>query len=87
MRDDDLSPDQIAAATAFVDIEAPPPDEPVALVLFGTNQAQPAAIAAARYHRGLAPLVITTGESTGTTASSRAACSVISSPGAACRMT
>jgi uncharacterized SAM-binding protein YcdF (DUF218 family) len=59
--DGDLSPEQITAITAYVDIEAPPPDEPVALILLGTNQAQPAAIAAERYHRGLAPLLIVTG--------------------------
>jgi uncharacterized SAM-binding protein YcdF (DUF218 family) len=59
---DTLTPDQVAALTAAVDIEAPPPDgEPVALLLFGTNQAAPARIAAARYHAGTAPLVIATG--------------------------
>ncbi|HYS32220.1 MAG TPA: hypothetical protein VEM58_08155 [Streptosporangiaceae bacterium] len=47
MIDGDLSPEQIAVVTAHVDIEAPPPpDEPTAHLLFGTNQAQPAAIAA-----------------------------------------
>jgi uncharacterized SAM-binding protein YcdF (DUF218 family) len=56
-----LSPDQISAITAYVDIEAPPPDEPTAHVIFGTNQAQPATVVAERYHRGLAPLVIATG--------------------------
>ena len=61
MSDDDLTPDQIAAITAYVDIEAPPPDEPTAHVIFGTNQAQPAAIVAGRYRQGLAPLVIATG--------------------------
>jgi uncharacterized SAM-binding protein YcdF (DUF218 family) len=61
MSDDDLTPDQIAAITAYVDIEAPPPDEPTAHIIFGTNQAQPAAIAAARYRHGLAPLIIATG--------------------------
>ena len=51
-----------AALAASVDIDAPPPDtEPTALVLFGTNQAAPAQIAADRYHRGLAPLIIATG--------------------------
>ena len=55
-------PERVAALTAAVDIEASPPDgEPVALVLFGTNQAAPAQIAAARYHAGTAPLVIATG--------------------------
>jgi hypothetical protein len=59
--DDDLTSDQIAAITAYVDIEAPPPDEPTAHVIFGTNQAQPAAVVARRYRHGLAPLVIATG--------------------------
>ena len=51
MSDEELTPERIATLTAAVDIEASPPDgEPVALVLFGTNQAAPAQIAAARYH-------------------------------------
>jgi uncharacterized SAM-binding protein YcdF (DUF218 family) len=59
---DDVTAAQVAEITAYVDIEAPPPDdEPVALVLFGTNQAAPAAIAAQRYHRGTAPLIVATG--------------------------
>jgi uncharacterized SAM-binding protein YcdF (DUF218 family) len=59
---DDLTGQQIAEITAYVDIDAPPPDgQPVALVLFGTNQAAPAQIAAERYHRGQAPLIIATG--------------------------
>jgi hypothetical protein len=62
MSNDELTPERVAALTAAVDIEAPPPDgEPVALVLFGMNQAAPAQIAAARYHAGAAPLVIATG--------------------------
>jgi hypothetical protein len=62
MTDGELTAAQIAALTASVDINAPPPDtEPSALVLFGTNQATPAQIAAGRYHRGLAPLIIATG--------------------------
>jgi uncharacterized SAM-binding protein YcdF (DUF218 family) len=53
---------EIAAITAQVDIEAPPPDgEPVALIMFGTNQAAPARIAADRYLREKAPLIIATG--------------------------
>ena len=53
---------QVAQITAFVDIEAPPPPgQPAAHLIFGTNQAEPAVIAAARYHRGLAPLIIATG--------------------------
>ncbi|MEV6031577.1 YdcF family protein [Nonomuraea sp. NPDC052116] len=59
---DDISPDKVAEITAFVDVEAPPPDDcPTALILFGTNQPQPAEIAADRYHRGLAQLIIATG--------------------------
>ena len=62
MSDEEPTPERIAALTAAVDIEAPPAEgEPVALVLFGTNQAAPAQIAAARYHAGTAPLVIATG--------------------------
>lgn len=59
--DEQLRPEQIAAITAFVNIEAPPPDKPVALCIFGTNQAAPAVLAAERYHQGLAPLIIATG--------------------------
>jgi len=65
MTDGELTAAQIAALTASVDIDAPPPDTgPSALVLFGTNQAAPARIAAGRYHRGLAPLIIATGVAT-----------------------
>lgn len=62
MSDDELTAEQAAALTAAVDIDAPPPDgEPAALVLFGTNQAEPARIAAERHHSGAAPLIIATG--------------------------
>jgi len=61
MSDDNLTPEQTTAITAYVDIEASPPDVPTAHIIFGTNQAQPASIVASRYHRGLAPLIITTG--------------------------
>jgi hypothetical protein len=62
MTDEDISTDQIAAITAYVDIEAPPPGkEPTAHIIFGTNQLTPAEIVAERYHCGLAPLVIATG--------------------------
>lgn len=62
MSDDELTPERVTALAAAVDIEASPADrEPVALVLFGTNQAASAQIAAARYHAGAAPLVIATG--------------------------
>ncbi|MBN6050765.1 YdcF family protein, partial [Nonomuraea sp. RK-328] len=59
---DDISSEQIAEITAFVDIQAPPPDDqPTALFLFGTNQAAPIEIAVDRYRAGLAPLIIVTG--------------------------
>ena len=62
MSDDELTPERAAEITAAVDIEAAPPDgEPVALVLFGTNQAAPALIAAERYNSGAARLMIATG--------------------------
>jgi uncharacterized SAM-binding protein YcdF (DUF218 family) len=62
MSDGELTPRRVTALTAAVDIEAPPAHgEPVALVLFGTNQAAPAQIAAARYHDGAAPLIVATG--------------------------
>ena len=61
MNDDELSPAQITEITAYVDVEAPPPDEPTAHIIFGTNQTRPATIVAGRYHQGLAPLVIVTG--------------------------
>jgi hypothetical protein len=59
--DEELTAQRIAEITAYVDIEASPPDYPTAHVVFGTNQLRPAAIAAERYHRGLAPLIILTG--------------------------
>jgi uncharacterized SAM-binding protein YcdF (DUF218 family) len=62
MTDDGLTPEQVKEFTQRADIDAPPPEgEPAALVVFGTNQAVPAAIAAGRYHQGLAPLIIVTG--------------------------
>jgi uncharacterized SAM-binding protein YcdF (DUF218 family) len=62
MTDGELTAAQIAALTASVDIDAPPPGtEPSALALFGTNQAAPVHLAAGRFHRGLAPLIIATG--------------------------
>lgn len=61
MNDSDLSPGQVTEITAYVDIEALPPPAPTALIIFGTNQRQPADIAASRYHSGLAPLIIVTG--------------------------
>ena len=42
MNDGELTPEGVAALTAAMDIEASAPDGgPVALVLFGTNQAAP----------------------------------------------
>ncbi|WP_413796819.1 YdcF family protein [Streptomyces iranensis] len=62
MSSENLSGDQANEITAFVDIEAPPPEEtPTAHLIFGTNQSQPVEIAVERYHRGLAPLIIATG--------------------------
>jgi uncharacterized SAM-binding protein YcdF (DUF218 family) len=62
MPGDSVPAGQIAEITAFVDIEAPPPPgQPAAHFIFGTNQSRPAEIAADRYHRGLAPLIIVTG--------------------------
>jgi uncharacterized SAM-binding protein YcdF (DUF218 family) len=62
MNDDDLTPEQVKDFTDRTDIDAPPPEsDPTALLVFGTNQAAPAVIAAARCHRGLAPLLIVTG--------------------------
>lgn len=62
MSEDELTAERVAAITAAVDIDALPPDtEPVALILFGSNQAAPARIAAARYQNGTAPLLIATG--------------------------
>jgi uncharacterized SAM-binding protein YcdF (DUF218 family) len=62
MTDEVISAEQISTITAFVDVEAPPPDErATAHIIFGTNQAEPATIVAGRYHRGLAPVVIATG--------------------------
>jgi hypothetical protein len=58
-----LTAEEISQVTAYVDIDAAPPERgPTAILIFGTNQLTPAAdIAAQRYQRGLAPLIITTG--------------------------
>lgn len=59
---DELSGEQIAAITAYVDTQAPPLDgEATAHFIFGTNQLAPVEVVAERYHQGLAPLVIVTG--------------------------
>ena len=60
---EELTPMRIAELTDRADISAPPPDgEPVALVLFGTNQQDaPVRIAVGRYHAEAAPLIIATG--------------------------
>jgi uncharacterized SAM-binding protein YcdF (DUF218 family) len=57
----DLSTEQIDQITAYVDIDAPPPDQPSAVFIFGTNQLAAAELAAERHRRGLAPLIIATG--------------------------
>ena len=63
MSDSEISPEQAAAITAFVDIHAPPPDDlPTAHFIFGTNQLAPVTtLVTERYRRGLVPLVIVTG--------------------------
>lgn len=61
MTEGDITPEQIAAITRYVDVDAPPPAEPTAHFIFGTNQAIPAEIVADRHREGLAPLVIVTG--------------------------
>jgi uncharacterized SAM-binding protein YcdF (DUF218 family) len=58
--DVDFDAEQIAAITAFVDIDAPP-SEPTAYLIFGTNQPTPATVVADRFHQGMAPLIIATG--------------------------
>jgi hypothetical protein len=60
MNEDDPTPAQVSAITAYVDVEAPP-SGPTAHIIFGTNQAIPADMVAERFHRRLAPLVIATG--------------------------
>jgi hypothetical protein len=56
MSDGELTAQQAETITASVDIKAVPPDaEPVAMVLFGTNQATPVQIVAERYHKGATP--------------------------------
>jgi hypothetical protein len=37
MTDEELSPEQIAAITAYMDVEAPPPDTPTVVFIFGTS--------------------------------------------------
>src|SRR5437868_4046110 len=63
MIESELSADRIAEITAFVDIQAPPPEGlPTAHFIFGTNQlGRVTDLVAARYQRGLAPLIIVTG--------------------------
>lgn len=59
MLDHTWSEDEI---TAWVDIEAPPPDgQPTAYLIFGTNQMTPAEIVRDRYRAGLAPFIVLTG--------------------------
>ncbi|WP_106399855.1 YdcF family protein [Actinocorallia populi] len=63
MSDREISAEQAAAITAFVDIQAPPPDDlPTAHFIFGTNQLMPVTVLVTERHkRGLAPLIIVTG--------------------------
>ncbi len=57
---DEYTPEQLAAITQYVDVQAHPPTAS-AHFIFGTNQALPVEIVASRYHQGLAPLIIATG--------------------------
>ncbi len=61
MIEDELTAERIDLVTSYVDVEAPPPGIPAVHLIFGTNQALPAAVAADRYYRGLAPLIVATG--------------------------
>lgn len=63
MPDSEISLEQAAAITAFVDIQAPPPNGlPTAHFVFGTNQLAPVMdLVTERHKRGLAPLIIVTG--------------------------
>ncbi|MER0243313.1 YdcF family protein [Streptomyces sp. HSW2009] len=61
MAAENLTSDEAQDIADAVDIDAPPPAEPGALFVFGTNQLGPAEIAADRYREGLAPLIILTG--------------------------
>jgi hypothetical protein len=61
MTSENLASEKIAQITAYLDVDAPPPDQPSAVLIFGTNQFAPADLAAERHQRGLAPLIIATG--------------------------
>jgi hypothetical protein len=52
--------EQVATIMDYVDVEAPP-IEATAHFIFGTNQSIPADLVIDRYHKELAPFVITTG--------------------------
>jgi len=60
MNEDTYTPEQVATITEYVDVTAPPAGV-TAHFIFGTNQVIPVDLVADRYHRGLAPLIITTG--------------------------
>ncbi len=60
MIEDTYTPEQIAAITDYVDVEAPPSGVTSHLV-FGTNQTIPVDIVAERYRKELAPFIIVTG--------------------------
>jgi uncharacterized SAM-binding protein YcdF (DUF218 family) len=60
MTDDAYTPEQVAAITDYVDIEAPPV-QAAAYFIFGTNQTIPIDLVLDRYHDGLAPFIIATG--------------------------
>lgn len=63
MTDNELSVEQTDDITAFVDVQAPPPEDlPTAHFIFGTNRIAPVtALITERHERGLAPLIIVTG--------------------------
>ncbi len=55
-----IDQEEASHITSYLDIDAPP-TEPAAHVIFGTNQPTPAELVAARYHDGLAPVIVLTG--------------------------
>jgi hypothetical protein len=54
------TPEQLAAITRYVDVEAAPAEQ-TAHLMFGTNQVIPVELVLDRYHNGLAPFIIVTG--------------------------
>jgi uncharacterized SAM-binding protein YcdF (DUF218 family) len=60
MAEGTYTPEQVATITDYVDVTAPPVGV-TAHLIFGTNQVIPVDLVADRYHKGLAPFIITTG--------------------------